>query len=792
MIPAFTAANLFAWSIQVVVVVLVGGGAIRLAGLQSPRVRLACFRALLIACLLLPFLPLGANDSVGEVAPTTRPSNAWGFGHTASSTAAALSVDVTPANASPAAAAPGEGRVAWLPGWAVVAAVIIVGLGMAARLLWLMVGLLALRRVRSGAGGTMSGADPCVGPLFGRRRGTVPPVIDRAIDLAGATADIRTSAAVTHPVTFGLRRPVVLLPESYASLDEREQVAVVCHELLHVRRRDWLHTVAEEMLRALLWFNPAIWWLLARIDLSREQLVDQDVVALTEHRQPYLNALVTLALTPVGPVLRPASLFLGRAHLIQRVALLSREVRMSRPRLCLSLMFIIVALIASGRLVIHAFPLTVAASSSAATSAVAMPAPPVPGAVSKTGSRLALGAAAASASAASPQNRTVAEVLQRFEPVVATQPSQPGADTIVAMQVTVQPSGELLFSGPVEMFTAQHGKRGFEAKASDGQVFERMMNQDFGRRASTTPYATDEARAAFDALRTWQFAPGEKPFTTVVGFNLTRSEQSGAQTVPVRIGGGVPAPRRIRNVSPVYPMEAQHKRTQGVVILELTIDGAGIPIDAYALRPVEGLTMAAVQAALQWRYEPDANYSRRLMTVTVNFNLGGVTGGIVGGAPNYPPPPPPPPPDAVSGVAGGVRGGVVGGVVSGVQGGIAGGVASGAIGGVVAPESFGLLRSEWPSNAIRVGGEIRAPTRVMNVNPIYPAIAQTAKVQGVVIIEVLIGDDGTVQAGQILRSIPLLDQAALDAVRQWRYTRTLLNGTPVPVIMTVTANFTLQ
>ena len=60
------------------------------------------------------------------------------------------------------------------------------------------------------------------------------------------------------------------------------------------------------------------------------------------------------------------------------------------------------------------------------------------------------------------------------------------------------------------------------------------------------------------------------------------------------------------------------------------------------------------------------------------------------------------------------------------------------------------------------------------------------------IVEVLIGPDGTVQAGQILRSIPLLDQAALEAVKQWEYTPTLLNGDPVPVVMTVTVNFTLQ
>ena len=74
----------------------------------------------------------------------------------------------------------------------------------------------------------------------------------------------------------------------------------------------------------------------------------------------------------------------------------------------------------------------------------------------------------------------------------------------------------------------------------------------------------------------------------------------------------------------------------------------------------------------------------------------------------------------------------------------------------------------------------------------YPPIAQSARVQGVVIIEATIGPNGTVQEAKVLRSIPLLDAAALDAVQQWQFTPTLLNGVPVPVIMTVTVNFTLQ
>jgi protein TonB len=87
---------------------------------------------------------------------------------------------------------------------------------------------------------------------------------------------------------------------------------------------------------------------------------------------------------------------------------------------------------------------------------------------------------------------------------------------------------------------------------------------------------------------------------------------------------------------------------------------------------------------------------------------------------------------------------------------------------------------------------ITPPTRIKDVLPVYPAIAQSARVQGDVIIEATIGPDGRMQNAQVLRSVPLLDQAAVAAVLAWVYTPTLLNGQPVPIIMTVTVRFRLQ
>ena len=106
------------------------------------------------------------------------------------------------------------------------------------------------------------------------------------------------------------------------------------------------------------------------------------------------------------------------------------------------------------------------------------------------------------------------------------------------------------------------------------------------------------------------------------------------------------------------------------------------------------------------------------------------------------------------------------------------------------PEPPAPRQSPTPQ-PVRPGGLIKYPTKVRHVAPIYPRMAQEARVDGLVILEAVIAADGRVQDVRVLRSKPLLDQAAVDAVRQWRFTPTLLNGIPVPVIMTVTVNFAL-
>lgn len=98
-------------------------------------------------------------------------------------------------------------------------------------------------------------------------------------------------------------------------------------------------------------------------------------------------------------------------------------------------------------------------------------------------------------------------------------------------------------------------------------------------------------------------------------------------------------------------------------------------------------------------------------------------------------------------------------------------------------------RTKAVASAVKVGGQIKPPTKIKDVRPLYPQVARSARVSGTVGIEATIGEDGKVIDAKVVRSVPLLDQAALDAVQQWEYTPSLLNGVPTPVKLTITIAF---
>jgi periplasmic protein TonB len=97
---------------------------------------------------------------------------------------------------------------------------------------------------------------------------------------------------------------------------------------------------------------------------------------------------------------------------------------------------------------------------------------------------------------------------------------------------------------------------------------------------------------------------------------------------------------------------------------------------------------------------------------------------------------------------------------------------------------------QGPKEPVPVGGVIQPPKKVVDVAPIYPPIALAARKPGLVILQAVIEEDGSVREVKVLRSDPLFDQSAMDAVKRWRFTRPTLNGQPIPVVMTVTVGFT--
>lgn len=227
-----------------------------------------------------------------------------------------------------------------------------------------------------------------------------------------------------------------------------------------------------------------------------------------------------------------------------------------------------------------------------------------------------------------------------------------------------------------------------------------------------------------------------------------------------------PIPRRIFSVPPTYPAEARAVDAVALVTMRVTLERTGriaeirrlnnpfvrvppgAPSSPEALRSVgEAMVDSAAAALSQWQYDAPAD-GPVSFNIAFNFQPGAETTATQDSRSFSP-----------------------GTVIT------------------LPPPSA----PAWPAaaGAVRVGGNVRAPTQMRRVNPVYPPEARDARIQGVVIMEAIIGEDGRVRDTRVLRSIPALDAAALDAVRQWEYQPTLMNGAPVPIVMTVTVQFTL-
>jgi TonB family protein len=588
--------DLLAWGAQAACVATAGGLLPMLLRLDAPGVRYAYFRVLLLVCLALPWLQ--ARQPITYGATDTFTTVLIG---------AAAPADVATATAS----------VSWPA-----ALLAIIAIGMCARAVWIGIGLIRLSHLRTA--------------------GRVLPCHDDELELQhmlGTRAEVRYVAGIRQPVTFGVRRPVVLLPDGIRACAPHVQRAVLSHELIHVQRRDWLWLLAEEAVRAVFWFHPAVWWLISRVQLVREEVVDELAVLATGTRRGYIEALAAFADdTP----LVPAAAFARRRHLFRRMRLISREAKMSSRRIAWSCALMAVVLAAGGWYAVGAFPLR------------------------DTGGQDLLneiGPLEKQARPITPEN-PVPRRTYSVDPEYPPEAAAVDATAMVTLMITLDQFGRVaeirrLGVAPLAGATTNSVAPDPEALTS---AFDAL------------------ATSAADAVRQWTYdSPAQAP-------------------------------------------------------LSIRVSLAFAPDAKPHLVAHDGWSLASPGQLVGLRA------------------AGGRGGSPELGAP--PPPPPPPPP---------------------------------------APSDRPATASPWATGAaVRVGGNILAPTKTNHVNPAYPKSAQDAGVQGVVIIETLIGVNGKVTNARVVQSIPQLDQAALDAVMQWEFTPTRLNGEPVPVLMTVTIRFTLS
>ena len=308
------AAGLLSYALQGGLLLVVGILLPRALRLRHPRTLLVYWRLLLIAVLVLPLLT--AVWQPAAPLPTLAIEG--------------LTIEQVVATTLPVAAR----GLSWR---AVLAIVIGVTLFALARL---VAGLVFLHRCRRSALPLTPTPDPITN--LQRRLGLEIPFL--------------VSEWFSVPITFGWRRPAVLLPETFRGLSADEQEGVACHELLHIRRRDWPMTVLEELLRAVAWFHPAVWILLPKIALSREQVVDEHVVRLTGKRRQYLDALWRVVCTNQRHANALVVPLLGRSHLVERVAWLKKEKPMSKSRIVMSMLVLVVSVAVAGLVGASVFP----------------------------------------------------------------------------------------------------------------------------------------------------------------------------------------------------------------------------------------------------------------------------------------------------------------------------------------------------------------------------------------------------------------------------------------------------
>jgi TonB family protein len=780
-------ANLAAWAVQAAAIVALGVWLPMRLRLGAPRARLALFRALLIACVALPLVqpwrPASAPvvpeaEAVPSIElPAAIPSPAVSPSPAPAAASAAFSIERVRA------------AVASLP-WAAIALVILLA-GVAVRLAWLGVGLVSLARLRRSS----SSID------------AETPAVLEATRVVGARASFRQSPRVRHPVTFGLRKPVVLVPPGFTALDPLQQLAIACHELLHVRRQDWLRALGDELARALLWFHPAIWWLVEQIRLSAEQLIDREVVGLVGDRRSYLRALLALAEAGAGARYSPAPCFLDHGHLQKRVAMLMEEVSMSRLRLVVSAALVFAVLVTGGWAVVRAFPLQAAA---VVSQLPVPPAPPVPPVTPPP-----------------PPPPPPPAAAKAVTPVAPALPQQPQAAPRPGMMTPSPKVDEATLKQNIQANPKETANYFLLAKLYEnaGNLAKAVGTLEAAVRAVPKDEAVYLQLAGFhnrqgefdktmDALTRWAAVEPANPLVhyTMAAYYWEKAYRDGRLTDAEKrdyISRGLAAADQAIALNPEYMEALTYKnlllRSQALLesdtdvqkrlIAEAdTLRNRAIEIRKSQPQPVNaggisslkpdgtrytadewksylGGKYAAAQQQLEplmKRYSPD-----HPDVVRARKLLAELEAAMAAGPP--PPPPPPPPPMKVSATA--------------------------PVPPVAAPPLPPPPVPPAPPDSTASGARIfekndpglTNPIVISEVRPTYTPEAMRARIEGTVSLSCVVETDGTVRDVTVLTSLDqVLDEQAIIAARKWRFHAGTKDGKPVRVRVELSLTFTLR
>jgi len=476
--------------------------------------------------------------------------------------------------------------------WTAIAGAVIL-IGIAARLSWIALGAARLHRLRRRAE-----ARPAAG-------------FDDLQAAIGTRAQILWTSDVRHPVTFGVGDPVILLPDALRSADAAAQRAVLAHELAHVRRRDWLWVIGEEIVRSVFWFHPAVWWLVSRVQLARETVVDEMSILATNARRTYLDTLLAFA-DDTGLVSPPA--FSARRHLFYRVMLLSKEGEMSSLRIAIASCVLIVVLGAGAWHAVQAFPLY---GNGSVTQAAQQP----------------------------PRDPTVRTAPTPPEPVSTVDLHRRAVEYQDKARVDTALTPEDRLKLIAAAIAYEDRALALEPNFVDALVYKNILLR-MQANLTADPQERKALLAEADELRSRAIAlrnagvrspselsgiappppppPPPPPMSQSAAALSPDFESNVARLQPIRVGGNIKTPTKVRDVKPEYPDEARAKKVQGVVIVEVLIDEDGSVADARILRSIPDFDEVALGAVKQWKFVPtllNGQATALLMTVTVNFTL---------------------------------------------------------------------------------------------------------------------------------------------------------------------------